>query len=176
SPNVLVARKPDGTIYVTDPGYQKEAALGAILNRIYRITPDGDVIEEARFPDAERPNGIALSNDDKTIFVSFSAGTPPEIAKYVVEDDGSLGARTKFADAPADSPDGIAVDEAGNLYLAVASGVEVFKPDGTKWGKITTDKPATNVAFGGADRKTLFITANGGVFQVTGIKVAGVAR
>jgi gluconolactonase len=177
SPNDLVARKSDGTIYVTDPGYQKQVAGGTVLNRIYRIAPDGSVVEEASFPDAERPNGIALSNDDKTLYVAFSQGVPPAIFKYVVEDDGSLGARTKFGEAPAGSdPDGIAVDEAGNLYLAVNSGVGVYKPDGTTWGMIATDKAASNVAFGGADRKTLYITANGGVYEVTGLKVAGVAR
>ncbi|MBX3190050.1 MAG: SMP-30/gluconolactonase/LRE family protein [Labilithrix sp.] len=179
SPNDVVARKSDGTLYVTDPGYQGAPAI----NHIWRITPTGAVFEIAL---AGRPNGIALSPDDKTLYVSFTDPQvlPPEILKYPVNTDGSLGPSALFAKLPPvdSAADGVAVDSNGNVYAAVKDGVEVFKSDGTKWGKITTPKGINGLAFGGADKKTLYMTANGsdpvgsaGVYQVV-VKVPGLAQ
>lgn len=173
-PNDVVVRS-DGTVFVTDPAYPS----GNLTNRVWRISPTGAGIAVVEVTQGEHPNGIALSKDEKTLFVSFTDNPTgkPNIKKYAVNADGTLGAGAIFAEVDTGSDlDGIAVDEAGNLYAAVKTGVEVFKPDGQKWGKVTTDKQATNVGFGGNDLKTLYITANGGVYQVTGLKVAGIAR
>ncbi|MDB4940904.1 MAG: Gluconolactonase [Labilithrix sp.] len=178
SPNDLVARK-DGTIYVTDPGYQSTAT---VTNHIWRLKPNGAAYDVFEIKAENRPNGIALSADEKTLFVSFTdTGGPtavPNIMKYPVNVDGTLGKAEKFADVtPASntSLDGIAIDSAGNIYAAVATGVDVFKADGTKWGHITTPKAVNNLAFGGADLKTLLITGNEDTWTVT-VKVAGLAQ
>ena len=67
----------------------------------------------------------------------------------------------------------MAVDDAGNLYLTNSAGVEVFRPTGEKWGEIAIPGQTTNVSFGGADRKTLYVTAANGLYRVD-VKVPGV--
>jgi gluconolactonase len=174
--NDVVARK-DGTLYVTDPGY-----FGTpIANRIYRIDTAGIVQVVEAFEDVPRPNGIALSPDEKTLYVGFTSpvqGTMPFIRKYIVNDDGTLGEWTKFTDVvPADStPDGLAVDRVGNVYVATKSGVEVFKPDGQVWGKIAVPEKPTGMTFGGPDMKTLYVTTEGIKIWQVQMKVTGVSQ
>jgi gluconolactonase len=172
TPNDLVARK-DGTLYVTDPGYQNP---GTVNNHIWRISPAGETFETVV---EGRPNGIAFSPDEKTLYVSFTdpplPATKPTILKYVVAVNGTLGAAAKFADVTTtmqDSLDGLTTDSSGNVYAAVKNGVDVFKPDGTLWGHITTTKKVTGVALGGPDKKTLFMTCTTGLLQVN-VKIAG---
>lgn len=172
SPNDVVARA-DGTLYVTDPGYQKDQNGGAFTNRLVRVTATGAVFEEKTYLNEERPNGIALSPDGNTLYISETATR--KIVKYPIAANGTLGAEAQFVSVTAD-PDGMNVDTAGNVYVATDSGVDVFKADGTKWGSIATPKPATAIGFGGTDMKTLYITAQGAVYQVTGLKVAGSAQ
>ena len=171
APNDLIIRK-DGTIYMTDPGYQNP---GTVTNHLWRISPTGGVFETVV---EGRPNGVALSVDEKTLYVSFTdppAPSLPQIMKYPVAVDGTLGVATKFSDVGPllNDLDGIAVDASGNVYAAVKNGVDVFKADGSaKWGHITTTKPINNVAFGGADKKTLYMTSSAGMLQ-TVVKIAG---
>lgn len=170
SPNDVIGRA-DGTLYITDPGYQATPTN----NHLWRISPAGAAFETVL---EGRPNGIALSPDQKTLYLSFTdpLTPPPYVNKYPVNADGTLGAGTKFADVAKDSaPDGIAVDTKGNVYVAVKNGVDVFKSDGTKWGHITTTKVINGLAFGGADKKTLFMTSDTGMLQVT-VKVAGLSK
>jgi gluconolactonase len=174
--NDVVARK-DGTLYVTDPGYFGTPTA----NRIYRIDAAGVVQVVEAFEDVPRPNGIALSPDEKTLYVSFTSpvqGTLPFVRKYIVNDDGSLGEWTKFTDiGPADStPDGLAVDRVGNVYVATKAGVEVFKPDGQAWGKIAVPEKPTGMSFGGPDMKTLYITTEGIKIWQVAMKVTGVSQ
>lgn len=180
SPNDLVVRKADGTIYMTDPGYQ----ASNILNGVYRLTPPGLAVQIAAYTE-ERPNGIALSPDSSTLYVSLTQNQPPpatgaktpSIVKFTVKADGSTGDPTKFVDiTPNDSlVDGLAVDTAGNVYAATKVGVQVFAADGTKWGQIATTQPATNIAFGGTDGKTLYIATMNGIQSAT-VKVAGLGQ
>lgn len=166
-----------GNIYVTDPGY-----FGApIANRIYRVNPQGQVKVVEAFDDVPRPNGIAFSPDQKTLYVGFTQpiqGTKPFIRKYIVNADGSLGEHSKFVDVdPMDStPDGIEVDKAGNLYVATKAGVQVFKNDGSKIGDIKVPEQPTGMAFGGADLKTLFITTQGTKIWMVKVNVPGIAQ
>jgi gluconolactonase len=178
SVNDIVVRK-DGTMYVTDPGFQKGVTLA---NYIFRVQPNGAVTAAATFPGAEvnNPNGIALSPDEKSLYVSFLIGpepAAPHVTKYVVNADGSLGAASKFVDVPGatSKPDGIAVDDNENVYVATSTGVAVYSRTGTKWGVLTTAKAATSVAFGGADRKTLYISTDGSIQQAT-VKVPGLLQ
>lgn len=171
SPNDIVARKSDGTLYLTDPGYQNPATAG---NHIWRVKPvTGEVFETAA---TGRPNGIGLSPDEKTLYVSFT-DDPSKVSKYPIAADGAIGAGTLFgAIVPGTAlADGLAVDTSGNVYVAVNNGVDVFKADGVKWGHIPTVKIINGLAFGGADMKTLFMTSDTGLLQVT-VKIAGLAQ
>jgi gluconolactonase len=174
--NDVVARK-DGTLYVTDPGYFATPTA----NRIYRIDPAGTVQVVEAFDDVPRPNGVALSPDEKTLYVGFAApvqGTLPFIRKYIVNDDGTLGEWTKFIDVgPGDSsPDGLAVDKVGNVYVATRAGVEVYKSDGKAWGTIAIPEKPTGMSFGGDDMKTLFVTTEGVKIWQLKLKVTGISQ
>lgn len=180
-PNDLVVRKKDGMIFFTEPAYLGSDP-NAEKNRVSRAEAgksDGVAVETVG---ATHPNGIALSPDESILYVSFTGGAPPVIQKYAVNADGTTGEAKPFVELPAASePDGLAVDSAGNVYVAHKDGgggkVTVFSPTGTKHGEIAVPEAATGLAFGGADKKTLYITANtgssGSVYKVT-LNVAGI--
>ena len=157
SPNDVIVRS-DGTLYFTDPNY---AGNTQAKQNVFRLPPGGalTVVDDT----LDKPNGIALSPDEKTLYVAVASGKI--IRKYAVNVDGTVGAGSTFATANGNSPDGIAVDDAGNLYAATSEGVEVFKPSGTRVGVIAVPMQPANVAFGGADRKTLYVTARTGLYS-----------
>ncbi len=171
SPNDLTMRKSDGTIYFTDPGFQNNAAV----NHVFRIGPTGAVRAVDTCADACQPNGLAISPKEDFLYVSYSysAGTPT-IKKFPINADGTLGAASTFVATPGAQVDGMAIDDSGNVYAAYLSAVAVFAPSGAKWGeiKLPNNVQPVHVAFGGADRKTLFIAGGANIFQVT-VKVAG---
>ena len=178
--NDVVSRK-DGTLYVTDPGYFADPTT-VVANRIYRIDAATNAVQVVEaFDDVPRPNGIALSPDEKTLYVGFSApvqGTLPFIRKYIVNDDGTLGEWTKFVDiGPAESsPDGLAVDKVGNVYVATKAGIEVYKPSGEKWGVVEIPEQPTGLSFGGEDMKTLYVTTAGVKLWQLKTKLAGISQ
>ena len=159
SPNDLTVRT-DGTIYFTDPDYQIAGRVSETgIKGVYRISPSNQVsIVDGQF---NQPNGVSLSPDETVLYVADTAAS--KIRRFAVAVDGTTSNKQDFASMP--SPDGGAVDCAGNLYWAsnAAPGkVVVFSPSGTQIGTIsvgTTDKP-TNVAFGGTDHKTLYISTS----------------
>lgn len=165
-----------GTIYATDPGYFETP----ISNRIYRITPDGKATVVEAFDDVPRPNGIALTPDGKFLYVGFSApiqGTPPFVRKYIVNADGSLGEHSKFLDLENDSqPDGIEVDQGGNVFIATKYGIEVFKNDATKIGVVSVPEQPTGMAFAGADLKTMYVTTAGTKIWELHVNVPGIVQ
>jgi len=159
SPNDLTVRS-DGTIYFTDPDWQlgpRASEIGA--TGVYRVDPSGAVW---RVDDQlEQPNGIALSPDERTLYVG-SAGD--DVLAYPVAIDGTVGEREVFASPGAS--DGMAVDCAGDLYVTSGSAVHVYSPDGNSLGQIDVAGQPSNAAFGDADRRTLYITAGDALYAI----------
>jgi len=170
SPNDLVVGK-GGHIYFTDPRYQ---ANGGVPTGVFATASDGGgAARFASFTGGEKPNGIALSPDGSKLYVSFTE--PKRVDSYPVAANGTVTATATTVIAGVkltDAPDGIAVDVAGNLYVAEADAdgftangrVEVFKPNGDRWGEIPLPgtRP-TALAFGGTDKTLLFITYETGI-------------
>lgn len=160
SPNDI-AIAADGTLYFTDPDYQKAAAPGGQpVTGIYRVAPDGKVtlVDGTR----RNPNGIALSLDGATLYVVAGDGA---VRAYPVT-NGVPGAGRDFVTG-IENGDGMTLDCHGNLYVTEhgAQRVRVFSPQGRELATIRVDANVTNVAFGGADGKTLYVTGAGAVWQ-----------
>ena len=162
-PNDLVIRS-DGTVYFTDPAFGGAVATAELDFRgVFRISPDGDLIAEHRGDTEQAPNGVALSPDESLLYLAqYSAD---EIWAFDVAADGSLSDARTFV-ATGNGPDGLAVDQAGNVFVATIEGIEVFTPDGTAAGVIEVPLTPSNCAFGGTDGRTLFITARDGLYRV----------
>jgi gluconolactonase len=167
SPNDVTVRS-DGTIYFSDPdAFQSPQPVPQTHPRVYRVTPAGavSVVDET----IGQPNGVTLSLDERTLYVDGDAG----LFSFAVMPDGSTGAKTPFGNSSAYSgSDGMTMDCAGDLYVVHGADVVVLGPTGTELGHITITgaQSATNVAFGGADHKTLFITtldAKPGIYELT---------
>ena len=161
SPNDLVVSRA-GHVYFTDPDWQ----LGTRTNEtgmtgVYWVKPDHTVsLVDGKL---DKPNGITLSPDDKTLYVG---SLEKNVWAYSIDKDGKPGKKRLFASV--DGPDGMAMDCAGNLYVTShgAGTVEVFDRAGKKLTSIVVAPKTTNAAFGGQDRKTLYITAGTGVYAV----------
>jgi gluconolactonase len=162
SPNDVVVAS-DGTIYFTDPPYGKPDNVNAQpFNGVYRIAAGDMVTAEYRGSTSSRPNGIAISLDGKTLYVADTQDA--NVWGYPINADGSLGTRTIYVQTTG-SPDGLAIDTLGNLFVATRSGIEVYRPDGER-GIIAVPMQPSNCAFGDADHKTLYITARTALYKV----------
>ena len=170
SPNDVIAR-PDGTVYFTDPPWAVEPAARQLdFAGVYRISPDGEVIMEAN--GMEVPNGLAMSPDGGKLYVSNTRPNP-YLNVYEVNPDGSLGPGERFADIPYGPngatdgvPDGVKVDEAGNVFCTGAGGGWVFDSTGSRIGVIEAPELPANLAFIGEDRKTLIFTSRTSVYSI----------
>lgn len=158
-PNDLVVAK-NGTIYFTDPnGYDGSAPNGTV----YRIDPKGTT---TLFSDAfTGPNGIILSLDEKTLYVSHNVDkSTSKIQKWALNDDGSPGAMSELVTVNDCMADGMAVDREDALWLTCYSFGAAYRitPEGKITHKITTaQKALTNAKFGrGADNQTLYLTSS----------------
>ena len=189
-PNDLIALA-DGTIFFTDPGYgvNPRPALGR-LGKIAVVAGVTTVTAVDTYDFNPSPNGIALSKDQKSLFVGFTApaaGTPPFVRKYTVAVDGSLMDKGKFLEMPVGSdPDGMAMDSSDNLYIALKTGIAVYKTTGASgepYGGATAKVPQTlidgepsSISFGGADSKSLFVTTKMGKALELKTTVAGLIQ
>ncbi|MDP9034434.1 MAG: SMP-30/gluconolactonase/LRE family protein [Myxococcota bacterium] len=168
SPNDLALRS-DGTIYFSDPDYQAPSTRPQLKTRLYRVAPGTNAVTVVDDTLSE-PNGVTFSLDEKTLFVT----TPGGIHKYSVMADGSVGPSSVMMPVVS-SGDGMTLDCAGNLYVATPTAIVVLSPSGSEIGRIPVTagvQSATNVAFGGADHKTLYITALGSGTQKGLLQIA----
>ncbi|HXE63111.1 MAG TPA: SMP-30/gluconolactonase/LRE family protein [Bryobacteraceae bacterium] len=170
SPNDLLYRS-DGALYFTDPPYglakmDDDPAKELKFNGVF-LYKDGAL--KAIVKDLNRPNGIALSPDEKTLYVSNSDEKKRFWMRYDVAPDGTVSHGRMFFDlANAKEqgiPDGMKVDSEGNVYAAGPEGVWVFSPDGRHIGTIQPGETAANVGWG-EDGKSLYITASTSVYRI----------
>jgi gluconolactonase len=174
SPNDVVV-KSDGVVYFTDPPYGiKPEEREQPVNGVYRIFRDGtlDLLVE----DFDRPNGLAFSPDESILYIDDSPRR--HVRAFDVRPDGTLANSRIIADMDhpqPGSPDGMKIDEEGHLYVTGATGVWVFEPNGELLGVVATPERPANCAWGDADRKSLYITAQTSLYRVR-TKVAGARR
>jgi gluconolactonase len=157
-PNDVIVRSDDN-VYFTDPD-----------TGFYRISPTGTVSAAMRRTTGSRPNGIVLSPDENTLYVGDVGNQT--ITKYTLAADGTV------MPTPTDlitgnmnrtmsgTVDGMCVDCAGNVYAGTQNGVEVYSPAGAYIGTIPTGE-SSNCTFGGADRKTMYVTSRALLKYVT---------
>jgi len=163
APNDLAVHT-NGDVYFTDPPFGLNPALSEVgCSGIYHLTVDGSLSQFNCNTIETRPNGIALSPNQDRLYVSFFI--TGEILTWEIAADGSVGEMGTFATAAVNA-DGMAVDAEGNVFVTSDAGVEVFAPDGTRWGVIDIPVQATNCTFGGPDNKTLFVTGATGLYSV----------
>lgn len=165
SPND-VAVKTDGTIWFTDPDYGLgQRAKEQEGNYVYRFDPrsPADILPVVK--DFDKPNGICFSPDEKRLYVADS-GQPRHIRVFDVQPDGTVANGRVFAKIDKGGPDGIRCDVDGRIWSSAGDGVHVFSPDGKLIGKILVPESPANLAFGGKDDKTLYITARTSLYSI----------
>jgi gluconolactonase len=193
SPNDVVV-DTKGRIWFTDPYYAEDRSILEMDEEaVYRIDPDATVTRVLSQPSIERPNGLVITSDARTLYVIDSHGRPGgnrKVWAFDVDEDGDLsGQRLVFDFGRGRGGDGMRLDLRGNLWVAagilfprhagetdeVPPGVYVITPRGELLGRIPIPEDlCTNLAFGGPDRKTLYVTAGKTVWKVP-LAVAGYA-
>ena len=187
SPNDLTIDE-QGRIYFTDPRYAGHEPVEQPIFGVYRIDPDGSV--HLVVTDAGKPNGVAVSPDQKTLYVishdNGAMGSFPDevplrngrmaLLAYDLSPEGTTTFRKVLVDyAPQDGPDGMVVDAEGNLFVAVRDetrpGVRVYTPEGKELAYVKTPDKPTNVAFGrGKSSGRLYITAENCLYSIEVLK------
>ncbi len=168
SPNDLTYAK-NGDLYFTDPSYGLQGNNRSPLkeldyNGVYRLAADGKLTLLTK--ELSAPNGIALSPDERTLYVAISDGTSPRWMAYDLLANGTLARGRVFFDATPlknagklGSPDGMKVDTKGNLFASGPGGILIFTPQGKHLGTIATGDRTSNCAFGD-DGSMLYMTVN----------------
>ena len=171
--NDLVIDKQGG-IYFTDPRFRAPEPWPQGKEAFYYRSAEGDVIRLGE--DLPAPNGIALSPDEKTLYVIPSRQCT--MMAYEIESPGKLGSAKEFCildqvEGQTDGGgDGLAVDVQGNLYITAPKGIQVVSPEGKTLGIIAVPEKPANCAFAGKHNKTLIITARTGLYRCN-MPVAG---
>src|SRR5580698_10004352 len=172
-----VCIRSDGSIYFSDPYFGRMPVYGVERPRqlgfqgVYRVPPSGGglqlVVDRDLF---EQPNGLCLSPDERLLYVNDSA--KKLIRVFNVARDGSLSGERLFASEIRSSsqnggPDGMKCDERGNVWVTGPGGVWVYAPSGELIGKLHIPEVVANLAWGGPELRTLFLTATKSVYRVT---------
>jgi gluconolactonase len=178
SPNDLTI-DTKGRIYFTDPRYVGKEPREIDAESVYRIDPDGTVTQI--ITDVQKPNGIVLSQDMKTLYVADSnPGGNQHLLAFALDKDGTIGPKKLLHDFGKDRGiDGMCVDIRGNIYGAAGDGptggIYVFHhDDGEQLAFIPVPETPTNCVFGDHDHKSLYITAGKSLYRIK-LKVDGFA-
>jgi gluconolactonase len=180
-----------GRIYFTDPCYGDRSQMEMSIEGVYRIDLDGRVVRILEQPTVERPNGLAVTQDARRMYVVDSCPTPGgnrKIWSFDLDEQGNPHAQQLVYDfAPGRGGDGMRLDIEGNLYVAagvhrprhtnetaeVPPGIYIISPKGDLLGRIPIEEDVlTNLAFGGKDGRTIYITAGKTLFT-TRVAVPG---
>lgn len=160
APSGIAISKSDH-VYFTDPAFGDQQDHREInFYGVYHVPPKGPMKVAARW--TTRPNGIALSPNGRTLYVS----APEEhlVRAYDLDKEGDASNERVFASKIDGVPAGLHTDEKGDLYVA-ANGILVFHPDGTLAGTLPVHERPSNCAFGYPDAMTLFVTAQGNLYR-----------
>lgn len=155
-----ICQTPNGDIYFTDPDFKNRKT-----SAVFRLSKRGKVTRV--ITDMQVPNGLIASNDGKTLYVGDSYLKLWRL--YPIRPDGSVGGGALFFDPETEdrnSPDGMSIDEQGNLYLSGRGGVWVVSWECEPLGLIRLPVFCSNVTFGGRDGKTLYMTCSRKVFSL----------
>ena len=185
SPNDVVV-KSDGTIWFTDPPYgilsdyegqAAESEYGGAY--VFRLDPATGHLEVIAY-DFNKPNGIAFSPDEKTLYIvdtGFSHTPEGEhhIRAFSVDREGRVSGGSVFAEISPGLADGLRVDVQGNVWTSAGDGIHCYTLDGSLLGKILVPEPVSNLTFGGPKRNRLFITATTSLYAVY-VGVTGAQR
>lgn len=171
SPNDVVTSL-DGAIWFTDPDYglpsdpDTKQKIGKELpgDFVYRFVPGTKALSVVA-ADFVKPNGLCFSPDGRRLYVADS-GAPRHIRVFDVASDGSVKGGAVFAKIDKGGPDGIRCDAEGRVWSSAGDGVHVFAPSGELLGKILVPESPANLAFGGKDMKTLYITARKSLYSI----------
>lgn len=165
SPNDVIISK-DETIYFSDPIYGLQEGLGGPATQelsfqgVYMLKSGAKEVE-LLFDDFERPNGLALSDDEQTLFVNDTVRQ--HIRVFARNDEGKYSNGRVFAELFGDGlgrPDGMKLDNFGNVFCTGPGGIWVFSSSGDFLGKIILEQKTANLAWGDEDRQSLYITSS----------------
>jgi len=192
SPNDICADEA-GRLWFTDPRYGDRGNMEMDVEGVYRVDPDGRVTRVLGQPDVEKPNGIAVAPDGRTLYVVDSNDRPGgnrKVWAFPISPKGDVGQRRLVFDfQQGRGGDGVRTDMRGNLWVAagiqtprppgeatdIPQGVYVISPQGKLLGRVPIPEDyVTNLAFGGPERKTLYVVAGKSVYKVQ-VAVSGYA-
>jgi gluconolactonase len=178
SPNDVVVAS-DSSVWFTDPtygidgydeGYPATSEIGA--SHVYRIDPETRSVS-AQVTDMVRPNGLAFSTDERSLFVADTGVShvpdgPRHIRRYDVDVAAGTvtGGGEQFAVCPSGAFDGFRLDRDGRIWASGHLGVHCYSPDGTLLGTVRLPETCANLEFGGAERRTLFMTATSSLYAL----------
>lgn len=161
SPNDVIVRS-DGSIFFTDPQFTKKGAVLELdFAGVYKISPDGKVSLLTK--EFTRPNGIALSIDEKILYVNDTRENL--IRAYDLSEDGSIS-NGRILTNEAIGADGMKLDTNGNIFCTTREGVKVFDKKGKHLGTIVFPEMPANCSFGDSDMSTLYATCRKGLYKV----------